>query len=647
MDESEDLRPNPQDLLKAISKEERTGKRGRLKIFLGMSAGVGKTYSMLEEAHRMLKLGVDVVAGTIDTHGRSETAHLLEGIPIIPEKWYKYKDTVFEELDIDAIIARKPELILVDELAHTNVPGARHPKRWQDVIEILDKGINVYTTLNVQHIDSLKDEIEHIAGIAIRETVPDLIIESADYIELVDIPPDTLLERLKEGKVYLGDQSEIAARHFFKQDRLTALREMVLRYAAAKIDHDLQGMVSTVERKEAWQPGERLLVAVSHSPHSQKLIRKTRRLAFSLDAPWVALHVDDGRELSEEQNAALAKNIALARELGAEVITTHDPAISEAIQRVARQRGVTQIIIGRPPKRWLDFFGYTLLDQLAIECTDIDIHVLRQRALINPYRRKFYLFSFPKEWSSYLTVLMMAMLLTFIGGILLPYVGYKVVGFLFLFSILSLSLVFLKGPVIFASIIYATVWYFYFIPEKVGVPNYKNEDFYLFYLYILTAVFTSVLIDRARKNKRMLLLRETSAEVLYDIVRSIASSTSSQQAIEAVKEKVNAVLPGKSNIIIKVKGNGLDFKESRDALYDEKEKAAANWVLENGKEAGWSTTTLPAAKNLYLPLKGFNDIVGVLAYEPNNETDISFERKNFLYTVGQQLANQIERSFNE
>jgi two-component system sensor histidine kinase KdpD len=648
MEESEELRPNPQDLLRAITKEEIKGTKGRLKIFLGMSAGVGKTYSMLEEAHRMLKLGTDVVAGTIDTHGRSETAVLLEGIPVIPEKWYKYKDTVFEELDIDAIIARKPQLVLIDELAHTNVPGSRHPKRWQDVVEVLDNGIDVYTTLNVQHIDSLKDDIENIAGIAIRETVPDMIIEAADYIELVDIPPDTLLQRLKEGKVYLGDQSEIAARHFFKQDRLTALREMVLRYAAAKIDHDLQGMVSTVERKEGWQPGERLLVAVSPSPHSQKLIRKTRRLAFNLNAPWIALHVDDGRELSEEQKSLLSKNITLARELGAEVITTQDPAISEAILRIARQRGVTQIIIGRPPKRFFrDFFGYTLLDQLAIECADIDIHVLRQRPIVNPYRYKFHLLSFPKEWSSYLIVLMMVMLLTFISGIIVPIIGYKVVGFFFLASILSLSLIFLKGPVILASLVYAVIWVYYFIPKSEGVPIYRNEDFYLFFLYILTAVFTSVLIDRARKNRQMLLMREVSAEVLYDIVRSITNSTSSKNAIQSVKEKVTAILPGKCNIIIKTPDNGLNFTADPTVVYDEKEKAAAGWVFENGKEAGWSTTTLPMVKNLYLPLKGFDEIVGVLAYEPNNEVDISVERKNFLYTVGQQLANQIERSFRE
>ncbi|MBA3815802.1 MAG: sensor histidine kinase KdpD, partial [Parachlamydiaceae bacterium] len=287
---SEDDQPNPDELLKAIQREEQQNTLGRLKIFFGMSAGVGKTYCMLGEAQQRQKDGTNVVVGLINTHGRKETEALLQGLPLIPEKWVKYKDIAFEEMDLEAIISKKPELVLVDELAHTNVPGSKHPKRWQDVVEILDAGIDVYTTLNVQHLESRKDVVENLLGIPIRETVPDLVLERATSIELIDIPPSELLKRLKEGKVYLGDQSILAAENFFKEHNLTALREIALRFTAEKVDHDLHGILLG----KGWRTRERLMVAISSSPSSEQLIRATRRLSFELDAPWVVVHIDTG-----------------------------------------------------------------------------------------------------------------------------------------------------------------------------------------------------------------------------------------------------------------------------------------------------------------------------------------------------------------
>ena len=257
--------PNPEDLLKKIMQEEGQLNKGKLKVFLGMAAGVGKTYAMLEAANKLQQEGVDVVVGVVATHGRQETARLLEGLEVIPEKTITYKEATFEEFDIDTVLQRKPQVVLVDELAHSNVPGSRHLKRWQDVVEILDHGIDVYTTLNVQHIESLKDLVEGITGITIRETVPDQVIDQATQIELIDLTPYELLRRLKEGKVYIPERSIIAAQHFFQENRLMALREIVLRYAADKVDYDLKGLTSTTVHTDSWKPRERLLVAISHS----------------------------------------------------------------------------------------------------------------------------------------------------------------------------------------------------------------------------------------------------------------------------------------------------------------------------------------------------------------------------------------------
>ena len=518
-------RPLPEELLEAIKREETSQHKGKLKIFLGMAAGVGKTYSMLEEAQNLRRQGVDVIIGIVETHGRRETEVMLEELPQIPKKIIKYRDKDFYELDLDAIIQRNPEVVLVDELAHTNVSGARHAKRWQDVMEILDNGIDVYTTLNVQHIESLKDRIEGITDISVRETVPDIVIERAADIQLIDLGPDELLERLKDGKVYLGEQSQVAVLHFFQKDRLTALRELVLRYAAEKVDRDLRVMAIPAERIKGWRPREKLLVAVSHSPHSQKLIRTARRLAFTMNAPWIAVHVDDGRTLSQEDNNRLEKNLSIARDLGAEVITTRDPDIASGIERISRQRGVTQIILGRPPSHPLlrVFYLDTMLDRLARECSDIDVHVIRQEKAITTYGKKLKALPSSIPYYSYLFILLAVAVLTGINWLLLPWIGYKVVGVIFLMGILFLSLFFKTGPLFFASILYALIWMFLFIPPIGEFRVTSFEDSALVILYFATAMATGILVGRAREHRDMLIKREESTQALYDIMKQITS----------------------------------------------------------------------------------------------------------------------------
>lgn len=642
-----DDRPNPEQLLEAIKLEESRLERGSLKIFIGMSAGVGKTFAMLAEARQLKSEGVDVVVGIVATHGRKETAVLLEGLKVIAPKSIEYKGKYFDELNLDEILKIHPQIVLVDELAHSNIPSSRHPKRWQDIIELLDNGIDVYTTLNIQHIESLKDIIEGIVRIPIRETVPDQIVDMAAYIQLVDLTTDELLQRLKEGKVYLGGQSEIAARNFFQKDRLTALREMALRYAAEKVDHDLHVMVGSEDRVSEWKPRERLLVSISPSPSSQKLIRTGRRLASRLDAPWIVLHVQNGRILNESESAMLAKNLAMARDLGAEVLTTDDPDVAAGIQRVAHQKGVTQIIIGRSPKpSFFNFFSrHTLLDKLAEECSDIDVHVIRQEIPSIDYRKRIAAFFSMKQAYSYVFAFIYVWVLTGLSALAISYINYRVVGFVFLIGIMLLSIFIRSGPIIFASILFVLNLNYFFIPPEWSFSIFSNEDNILLVLYFITAVTTGFLVDRARVRKEMLTKREESTEVLYDIVREIASAPSLEDLLQSVKERLGVLINGYFEILIKQVDNGIIFDKPMELISDEKEKNAAIWVFNNGREAGWSTTTLPANKNLYIPLKGHQEVVGVLVYRPKADYSLTTEEKNFLYTVGKQLSNYLERSF--
>lgn len=641
-------RPSPEKFLEIVQREATEKKRGHLKIFLGMAAGVGKTYSMLEEAQKLVKEGLDLAVGIVDTHNRQETARLLQGLKIVPPLLISYKEREFEELDLDAIIKLHPQIVLVDELAHSNIPGTRHAKRWQDVLEILENGIDVYSTLNVQHIESLNDVVKEITEISVKETVPDFIVEQASSIHLVDLTPQDLLERLKDGKVYLGEQAQIAAKSFFQKDRLTALREIALRYAAEKVDRDLHEMDASSQRTSSWKPREKLLVAVSHSPQSQKLIRITRRLASHLDATWIAAHVDNGRHLNEAEANQLSKNLTLARILGGDVVITSDPDVAVGIERIAHRRNVSQIIAGHSPSHsFLNFLGkYSLMDKLVRTCGDIDLHVIGQEPA-NVYPLNLFHLSNNTQYYSYLMVLLTVAALTCINYLLLPLIGYKIIGFIFLLGVLILSLFFKKGPVFFASLLYALSWGFFFVPPAGQFKFELNEDAALLALYFFTATATGILVDRAREHKEMLIKREETTEGLYEIVRQIAAAHSTNEIIKSIKERLGKLFPGSFEVLIKQMDNSLALEHPLPLLSDEKEKNAALWVFENAKEAGWSTDTLPSVQNLYIPLKGYNEMVGVLIYRPKKLKDLSIEEKNFFYTVGHQLANYLERQFTE
>ena len=384
---SDSERPDPDALLARMKRKEMESTRGKLKIFFGMSPGVGKTYAMLQAARQKQAEGCEVVIGIVETHGRKETEALLEGMPIMPRTQIEYRGTKLEEMDLDAILTWHPGLAVVDELAHTNAPGSRHPKRYQDVLELLDAGINVYTTLNVQHVGSRSDTVRQITGAPVSETVPDSVLDLADEIVLLDLTPDQLLSRLAEGKVYLGERAEWAAKNFFRESNLTALREMALRVVAEHVDRDLREIMAEQRIPGPWKSADRLLVAVSASPYSERLIRYTRRLASSMEASWIVANIEGPRLLSQEEQTRLTRYIALARQLGAEVITTPGRDVAEALLRVARQNNVSQIIMGKPlGTPWFSFLKPDLLRWLMRNSGNIDIHMIPSEEGSQPRR---------------------------------------------------------------------------------------------------------------------------------------------------------------------------------------------------------------------------------------------------------------------
>lgn len=632
-------RPDPEALLHAIQREEKKAQGGRLKIFFGMSAGVGKTYAMLEEAQKLNQEGVDVVIGVINTHGRKETAKLLNGLKIVPEKWITYKEAAFEELDIDAVLHLKPQLVLIDELAHTNVPGSRHPKRWQDVLEILDAGIDVYTTLNVQHVESRKEVIESITGIQIRETVPDLILERATDIELVDITPDMLLQRLNEGKVYIGDQSRLALQNFFKEHSLIALREIALRFTAEKVDHDLHGI-----HKE-WRTRERLMVAVSHSPHSQQLIRAARRLAFEVDAPWIALHVDSGILLSNQEQSNLMSNLNLARDLGAEVITIADEDIAKGLQRIAKQKYISQILIGRPThKSFLDFFKRDLAETLIKNNPNVDIVVLRQEALSGMH---FKILPANRETSpliNYGISILSVFCATLVSYVLIPWLGYRGLGLIYLLNIVLLSLYMSQGPILISAAFSGILWDLLFIPPLLTLAIEETEDLELLLIYLLVASVIGISGSRVREKERLLNIREEYSEFLYEIEKEIANATSIPHLRIAIINRLKKLFRGEFDLLVKNIDDKLALVSSLNILQDDKEKSVALWVFNNGKIAGWSTNTLPAAIGIYFPIRGFGETVGVLAFQPKQPRPLTISEMNFLQTVNQQIGVYLQRT---
>jgi len=549
-------------------------------------------------------------------------------------------------MDLDRILREKPDLVLVDELAHTNVPESRHAKRYQDVQELLSAGIDVYTTVNIQHIESRNDQVAQITGILVRETVPDSIIDNADQIEVVDLSPDELLQRLKEGKVYLGDRAARAMEGFFKEEHLLALRELALRFVAEKVDLDLHAHMTIKGIEGPWNTTERLLVAVSHSPYSARLIRTTRRMAHSLEAPWIALYVNTGQSLSKEDEETLQKNITLARELAAEVITIADNDIAGAIRKVSYDRNVTQIIMGRPDRRFFrDLFGQgSLLDKLVRDTSKVDVHVIRAE-------RKPRYHGFALKWPElksgfipYYNTAWFMVAVSFLCRGLLEVTGYRALGSVFLLAILAVATLSTAGPTLFAAIFSAVVWNFFFIPPVWTFTIAAPEDFMMVASFFVAALAGGLLTSRIRRQELVLEIRESETRLLYELVKNLTRARDDEEAATILSNKIQRQFKAGAVVLLADKERKLRASKSSGRQLSENEFAVAQWAFENGKAAGWSTQTLSASPCLSLPMKGETGVVGVVVFFPQpSQKALGVETENFLETIIAQTAIVLER----
>lgn len=644
---SDEHRPNPDEILKNLKNSQSKRSRGKLKVFFGMCPGVGKTYAMLRAAHQLQSTGLNVLVGIVETHQRVDTEKLLEGLNVLPRKKMQYKEREYEEFDIDAVLEKRPDLVLVDELAHSNIQGSRHPKRFQDVQELLLSGLDVYTTLNVQHIESRADLVFQIAGVPVRETVPDAFLELADQIELIDLSPDELIERLRIGKVYKNEQAEKAENHFFKIEKLTALRELALRFTAEIVDDQLRHQMQMKRIFSTWNTNDRLMVAISHSPSSAKLIRSARRMASNLESPWVALHVDTGLELSKEDHEMLTKNLNMARELGAEVLTTKDRSVSAALKRVALERNVTQIVIGRPVKRFFkDLFSKgTVLDQLIYEASEIDIHIIRQKRKTLKNQLSFKTSHSKFQPMQYLKTFIYVLLLCIVSLFFLKYVGYRAIGFTLLLGILPISTFYGMGPILFSAALSAILWNFLFIPPQFTFEISETEDFMMILAYFSVATVAGYLASRVKQQEKDLRLRETRANILYEFGKRLADAETKEKIIvEAIR---SIELAFSSTVFIGLPNTPNGFKiypeENSQTKVSEKDQAVAHWSFFNQKKAGWKTDTLSSANCLCVPLRGKNSNPGVLIFYPNDSRSLSLDQENLIETICVNTGIALER----
>lgn len=618
-------RPDPDVLLHKINKAE----RGKLTVFLGAAAGVGKTYTMLEAAHERLRSGSDVMIGWIETHGRQETERLAAGLPCIEAKAIEYRERILYEMDIDAVMARKPELVLVDELAHTNIPGSRHVRRFQDVEELLKGGINVYTTLNIQHIESLNDVVAQITNIIVRETVPDYIVEQADNVQLVDIPPEDLIQRLKEGKVYIPGQAELALKHFFRPGNINALRELALRFTAKWVDQDLVEYMREHQIEGPWPAAGRVMVCVSASPFSTQLIRAARRLAVGLQSEWMAVHIDSARRfpMSDAARDRVARNMRLAEELGAKTVSASATDLVEEILQVARRNNVTAIVIGKPRQsRLWELLHGSVVDRLIRQSGGINIYVIQT----NKEKEQSPVIATALARESvigkhYGLSLMMVMAVALFGWLLKEHVEIINIALLYQLPVTMSAFWWGRWPSYFTAGISMLLFDFLFVPPIFTFSVDDAQYVWSFAVFLIIAFVIGGRTESLRDEADAARQRERSTRALYKFSREIAAIIDlktivrelADQAADNLGRQVLVLLPDERNRLViwaernpgtKIQDNSL---ESRP-LEDSNEAAVAAWVYERRETAGRSTETLPNAKYLYLPLTTRDTAVGVL-----------------------------------
>ena len=645
-----DERPDPDALLALARAEEERARRGKLKVFFGATAGVGKTYAMLEAAHELERRGVDVVVGWAETHGRKETAALLEGLEILPPRELDHRGIRLREFDLDAALARRPAVILVDELAHTNAPGSRHARRWQDVEELLSAGLDVYTAVNVQHVESLNDLVGKITGVVVRETVPDSILELADQVELVDLPPEDLLKRLHEGKVYVPEQARKAVDSFFRPGNLIALREMALRKTAERVEAQMQRYRELHGVAVTWPVAERILLAVSSGPGSARLVRAARRLAERLRAEWLVVYVETPTEarLSAAEKDRVWQSLRLAERLGAETavlsgLSGDRPA--EAILQYANRRNVSKIVVGKPiHPRWKDVVFGSVRDQLERESGGIDVYVISGEegeggfTAPAPIRRT-------SPGRSYVASLGVVALTTAVCALLFGRFEPTNLVMVYLLGVVAAASWLGRGPAILAAVLSVAAFDFFFVQPFLTFAVSDTQYLLTFAVMLITGLVISTLTARLRLQAEAAGEREARTAALYAMSRDLAAAADEagilQAAARHIKEvflsQVLLLLPDAEGRVVQRAGETVTY------LLDDRESAVAQWVFDHGRMAGKTTETLPAARGLYLPLRTSRGTVGVLGVHPADPRLLMApDRLHLLEAFANQIALAVE-----
>ncbi|MGL5447609.1 MAG: DUF4118 domain-containing protein [Rhabdaerophilum sp.] len=656
---TEPERPKPESFLDAArSEDRRSTARGKLKIFLGASPGVGKTYAMLEEARVRQRAGVDVVAALIETHGRAETAGLLAEIEQLPRKIIAYRGQTLDELDIDALIERRPQLALIDEFAHTNAPGSRHPKRWQDVNEVLDAGIDVVTTLNIQHIESLNDAIAQITGVRVQETVPDELLAQADQIELIDLPPEELIARLKDGKVYGTQQAGRALENFFTKGKLTALREMALRSVAGRVDADMIAYKQANAVDGVWATDERLLVCINESAAAKALVRAGKRMAERAKIPWIAATVITPRHeaMDAETRAATSDALRLAESLGAEVITlrAESDAASELL-RVARERNVTRLLVGRPRwrggvmQRLIALWREPVSERLLDSATDFEVTVVTPHVRIE--RRKVQASLSPtRNWHDYAWAVG-----TVVAASLLAWpiawsdtIPAGAITVLYLLSVMVVGARYGLRPSLLAGALGFLAYNFLYTEPYYTFSVSKPSDIVSLGVFLLGAVFTGTLASRLKAQVEAMRASQARTEMLYAFARKIASATKADDVLWAAVAHVAHALNCHAIIMTPDASGALQQVQGHPSIADDldaRAEGAARWAYDKSEPAGFSTGTLPNSEWLFVPLATAGRPFGVLGVQfrdPARANDP--EMRRLLFAVEDQVAVAIERN---
>ena len=644
-------RPDPDALLKEVEREET--KRGRLKIFLGYAPGVGKTYTMLNEAHVLKKRGEDVVVGIAETHGRIETEELLKGLEVIPRRRVEYQGILLEEMDLDTVLKRRPAVVLVDELAHTNAPGSRHPKRYQDAEELLDGGIDVYTTMNVQHFESLNDVVEKITGIRMQETLPDTFLDRADEVQVIDIPLEELFERLKEGKVYIPPQAKRAMENFFQRGNLVALRELMLTHVARKIDIELLNYMRAKAISGPWPAGERLMVCIAPSPYAKQLLRKGYQIAQEAHAEWYAVHVSTPslKEMSDKDKAYIAEALNLADELGAKVATLSGTDVANEILRFAREYNINHIVIGKPlHSMLLGFWKGSPASRLLHTPSEFELHLItptveKKEVEVKVKPERFVLS--PKE---YLFTVLMVLVVTLLNFFLEGFVNRMSLVYIYLIVTIAAALLFGTGPSLFSSIISLLTFDFFFTEPRYSLAMNHPHDIINVVVFFLTSIIVGQLVKITKGQNLLLQLRVRRITLIEEMSKEFLMLPPVEQFVGGLvrnsREWENTltlfrttVLDHISHIAIKYLSKILDApsfvlfsgKDGRlqvwarskpDIDLTPNEMAVAEWTYSHGEPAGAGTQTLTGIKVFFLPMKSLDEIMGVIG--------IQYDFKNLL-----------------